>query len=107
MEYVVFWLIGSAISWVLLVVAMFLAHRFAAMSLPPLGPFLGKTAGVVLISNALALALEPFLWIGGTLIAFGTFCLMMMKLFDLEFWQLMVIAITTWLLRAALVFLLF
>ena len=52
MEYVLVWLVGSAISAVFLVIAMLVVQRIADLPIPPLGEFALKVAVVTFGANA-------------------------------------------------------
>ncbi|MGB3088312.1 MAG: hypothetical protein WBC53_11435 [Phycisphaerae bacterium] len=104
MDYVIIWLINSVFLWVLLLIAMLITRKVGDISFPPLRELLWKAAMVSLVTEAVLMALVPIMWWGGPLVAFGVFALLMMKLFEMEFWQASVIALATLFVYVAAIF---
>jgi hypothetical protein len=93
--YVLGWLIGSAILWVLLVIAMFLSQKVADVEFPPIGTFLWKSAVVAGVVNAIAIVMPPMpLFVGPILLGIA-FCVAMVVVFQLEFLQAAIIVFVT------------
>ena len=58
MEYLVAWLIGVALGWVVLLVVMLIAQRIADFGMPPFAEFAWRAAVVVGVTSAVGGALD-------------------------------------------------
>jgi len=102
MEYLVAWLIGVALGWVVLLVVMLIAQRIADFGMPPFAEFAWRAAVVVGVTSAVGGALDlihPWLSLGVCVLLWIG---LMEKLFDLDFYQIVVIVLVSWLLQWAL-----
>jgi hypothetical protein len=97
--------VGSVIAWVTLIIAMLVVQRIANLAFPPLAEFLWKSAAIILAAGVVDFALGFVHGWFGTLGSLIVFVILMLKVFDLEFWQLAVIAVATWFIRAVLLIL--
>lgn len=102
MVYLLWLLVGSVITWVLLMGAMLLVQRLADLGIPSLGDFLWKTAVVAASVNATDVLLGSALPIEGimascigNLAAFIVFLVLMRKFFEMEWWQTFVVVIAS------------
>ncbi|MFH0963566.1 MAG: hypothetical protein V2A58_06100 [Planctomycetota bacterium] len=100
MGHVLVFILGTVASWVLLLIVLPIAQRFAEFELPPLVGMLWKLAVVAAAVNG-ASVLLGFLggwasWIG-SMVVFWT---LMVKWFDVDLFGAMVIVLVSWILRA-------
>jgi hypothetical protein len=95
MTTIIICLAGFIITWLALMGSMLLAQRLADITFPPLGDFLLQTAAVVAIAGLVGVGLGLVNeWLGliaGSAVYIG----LMMKLFDLAFYQLFIIGLVT------------
>ena len=87
MAYLIVWLIGTGISWVMLVVALILVRRIADVGFASLGDLLWRAAVVVAAVNVAATAASMLSGILGWIVAMVMFVGMLMKMFDLDLWN--------------------
>ena len=104
MTYLIVWLIGSGVSWVLLVVALLLVRRIADIGFASLGDLLWRAAVVVAVVNVVVTGVSIFSGILAWIVALVLFVGMLMKMFDLDLWQGVVVVIAVWVLRMIVVF---
>lgn len=97
------WLFGCAISWVLLVVAMLVSRRIADVQFPPLGEFLWKAALLVVGVSAVVAGLSLVNWLLADIVGFILFVALMIMLFDLDLLQTVIIIFAVWLVRVVLI----
>jgi len=103
MATLIVWLFGCAVSWILLIIAMLLARRIADVQFPPLGEFLWKAALLVVGVNAVVGGLSLVNWLLADIVGFILFVVLMMKLFDLDLLQTVIIIFAVWLVRVVLI----
>jgi len=103
MEYVLGFIIGTILSWVLIVLVVLIAQKLADLSVPPWPEALMKLGVIALGTNAVSVMLSPvnvwLSWIAG----FGLFLALMVKWFDMDFFGAVVIVLISWVVRLYLV----
>lgn len=83
---------------------MLVVQRIADLPIPPLGEFAWKVAVVTFGANAVYIAVAPLLTLAAWIFSFVTLVGLMAWLFRLELWQILVVTLATWLLRAFVIF---
>jgi len=102
MEYLLSFLIGTVITWVMLLIVIPIARLLADFSLPPWPERMAKLAVIAAGVNLVQIALgevNEFLAIIVSAIVFFT---LLHKWFDVDVWGAVVIVIISWAVRMAL-----
>ena len=95
--------IGTAISFVTLVIVVVIAHKWADISVPPWPEAIWKLAAVAAAANVASMALDPVNGFLGWVAGVAAFWTLMVKWFDVDLFGAMVIAVATWLVKWFLV----
>ena len=102
MGYVLLFLIGTAVSWVTLLIVIPVAQKLADFSMPPWSEMLWKLAVVAVAGSVVAAAVTPIhpwlSWIVGAIV----FWVFMVKWFDIDLFAAIVIVVVSWVVRAFL-----
>lgn len=102
MDYLLHFLLGTAISWITLLIVIPIAQKLADFSMPPWGETLWKLAVVAAAGSAVAVVVNPInvwlSWIVGAVI----FWIFMVKWFDVDLFAAGVIVAVSWVARAYL-----
>lgn len=103
MDYVLGFLIGTAVSWVSLLIIVPIAQRLAEFSMPPWPEALWKLAVIAAVANAISIALGPVhVWLSW-IVGFVAFWWLMVKWFDVDLFGAVIIVVVSWFLRIFLV----
>lgn len=101
------WATGLVTAWLVLLAAMRISQRATDYSLPPVPALLWKTAVAVAVPSAVSAGMDLWNPILSPVVAMVVFWGLMAKLFDLDLLQLLIIVVATWLIRLAVLLLLF
>lgn len=99
MEYVVEFLVGTAITWVILLIVLPLAQKLADFGLPAWPQLLWQAALLSAIVNALSVALDPVSGWVSWLASLVVFWALMVKWFDVDFFGAIIIIVIGYLVR--------
>ncbi|NQU76214.1 MAG: hypothetical protein HQ546_07880 [Planctomycetes bacterium] len=99
MEYVLFFAVGTTISWLLLLIIVPIAQRLADFSLPPWPETLWKLAVVASVGNVVAIVLDPINWFVSLIAGAIVFFVLMVKWFSVDMFGAIVIIVVSWVLR--------
>jgi len=93
MDYVVTFLLGTLISWILLLIVVPISQKLADFSFPPWPETLWKLAVIAGATNATNMALTPVHWILALLGGPAVFFILMYKWFDIDFFGAVIIVV--------------
>jgi len=99
MLYVIMFLVGTFISWVVLLIVVPIAQKLADFSMPPWPEALWKLAVVAGVINLVALLLDPVNWFLSWIVAAVLFWVLMVKWFDVDFFGATIIVVISWVVR--------
>ncbi len=99
-------LIGTALSWVMLLIIIPIARKLADFSMPPWSQALWKLAVVAAVVNAIEIGLDPVNgWLSWIVSAIA-FWVLMVKWFDVDFFGAVIIVVVTAVVRTLVITLL-
>lgn len=96
----VLWLVGTAVSYVTLLIVIPIARSIAQFSFPAWSEALWKLAVVAAVTNLISVLMDPFT--GGIVAAIVSgviFFFLMWKWFDIDFFGGVVIVLVSWVIR--------
>ena len=102
MEYALAFLVGTAISWIGLIIVIPIAQRIAEFSLPPWLETLWKLAVIAGAGNLVAILLDPVHFFLSWVVGFVVFWWLMVKWFDVDFFGAVIIVVVSWVIRILL-----
>jgi hypothetical protein len=99
MVYVLAFLIGTLVSWVMLLIVVPIARKLADFSMPPWPETLWRLAIVAAAVNLVTIALDPVnaivSWVAGAIVFFT----LMVKWFDVDLFGAVIIVVVSWFAR--------
>ncbi len=102
MDIVLGLLLGTIVSWVVLLIVIPIAQKFADFSMPPWSEALWKLAVVAAAGSAVSIFLDPVnIWLS-LLVGAGVFWIFMYKWFDIDMFGAMVIVFISSTLRSVI-----
>lgn len=102
MEYVLAFVLGTVVSFVVLMLAIPIAQKFGDFALPPMGERAAKLAAIAAGVNLIDIALRPFSPIAAWVLGVIVFWVLMVKWFQVDFLGAVVIVVITWVVRIVL-----
>ncbi len=102
MEFMVEFLIGAVLQWVILLVVIPVASKIAGFSFPGIGEAAWKLAVVVLFTHVVAVGMGPLIGFGATLLNVIIFWTAMVKWFHVDFFGAIVIIVINFMLSIAI-----
>ncbi len=102
MEYVLAFVLGTVVSFAVLMVAVPIAQKIGDFALPPMGERAAMLAAIAAGVNLIDVALRPFSPIVAWVLGVIVFWVLMVKWFQVDFLGAVVIVVITWVVRVVL-----
>ena len=102
MFYVLAFLIGTIITWVILLIVVPIAQKLANFGMPPWPETLWKLAVISGGVNLVSLVLDPVHWLVGVIVSGIVFFTLMVKWFQVDLFGGIIIVLVGWIVRNVL-----
>ena len=102
MEYAITIVIGSLVSWLILLIVVPISQKLADFAFPPWGEALWKLALVALACTAVETGLGPIHWLLAWVVSAILFWVLMVKWFQIDFFGAVIIVIVSWVTQRAI-----